>query len=97
VFLVRYELNVYVNLLRNSVFKGLMFELIQLFRYHYLLTFKYYVFVLSLSKTPSCLFSRTQRFGDWIQIIPTQLGFLERANLLFRHSSRETEESHINR
>jgi hypothetical protein len=22
--------------------------------------------VLSLSKTPSCIFSRTQRFGDWI-------------------------------
>jgi hypothetical protein len=23
-------------------------------------------FVLSLSKTPSCLFFKTQRFGDWI-------------------------------
>jgi hypothetical protein len=34
--------------------------------------------VLSLSKTPSCLFFKTQRFGDWIrlrlQVKPTLLG-----------------------
>jgi hypothetical protein len=35
-------------------------------------------------KIPSCLFLKTQRFGDWIclrlQVKPTQLGLIDRAS-----------------